>query len=168
MTSDRQKTRFNFIDALIILIILAVVGAAVYLIVTGNRETRRAESANVEFTVRLSAVDEKYLSLIRENETVKNSSTDQVIGTIQKVTAEKTRYYGDTAISTANGYTITASEYDDKYDVYITISAYAKADDRGIYTIGSSRILVGAPIYFKVPSFTSVSYITEFSVKTAG
>lgn len=66
MTNDRQKTRFNFIDVLIILIILAVVGAAVYLIVTGNMESRRAESANIEFTVRISAVDEKYLSLIRE------------------------------------------------------------------------------------------------------
>ena len=65
MTNDRQKTRFNFIDVLIILIILAVVGAAVYLIVTGNMEARRSESANIEFTVRLSAVDEEYLSLIR-------------------------------------------------------------------------------------------------------
>ena len=150
MTNDRQKTRFNFIDVLIILIILAVVGAAVYLIVTGNMESRRAESANIEFTVRISAVDEKYLSLIRENESVKDSSTDKVIGTIRKITTEKTRYYGDTAIPSGNGYTVTAAEYDDKYDVYV---------------IGSSRILVGAPINFKVPSFTSVSYITEFSTE---
>lgn len=163
MTNDRQKTRFNFIDVLIILIILTVIGAAVYLIVTGNIETRRSESANIEFTVRLSAVDEEYLSLIRENESVKDSSTDKVIGTIQKIAMEKTRYYGNIAIPARNGYTVTATEYNDKYDVYVTISAYAKADDRGIYTIGSSRILVGAPIYFKVPSFTSVSYITAFS-----
>ena len=168
MTNDRQKTRFNFIDVLIILIILAVVGAAVYLIVTGNMEARRSESANIEFTVRLSAVDEEYLSLIRENESVKDSSTDKVIGTIQKITMEKTRYYVDTAIPAGNGYTVTAAEYDDKYDVYVTISAYAKADDRGIYTIGSSRILVGAPIYFKVPSFTAVSYITAFSTGIPG
>lgn len=168
MTSNRQKTRFNFIDVLIILIILAVVGAAVYLIVTGNMETRRSENSNIEFTVRLSAVDEEYLSLIRENETVKDSSTDRAIGTIKKITTEKTRYYGNIAVPTENGYTVTTAEYDDKYDVYVTISAYAKANDRGIYMIGNLRILVGAPINFKVPSFTSVSYITDFSASIPG
>jgi len=168
MTSNKQKTRFNFIDVLIILIILAVVGAAVYLIVTGNMEARRSESTNIEFTVRISSVDEQYLSLIKENETVKDSSTDKAIGTIKRIRAEKTRYYGNTAVPAENGYTVTAAEYDDKYDVYITISAYAKADDRGIYRIGNSRILVGAPIYFKVPSFTSVSYITDFSTDISG
>ena len=42
MNHDKQKPRFNFIDVLIILIILAVVGAAVYLIASENAAQRRA------------------------------------------------------------------------------------------------------------------------------
>lgn len=164
MNNDRQKTRFNLIDILIILIILTVVGAAIYLIATGTIESRRSENANIEFTVRISSVDQKYLSFIKENDTVKDSETNAVIGTIKSIRTEKARHYGDVAIPSGDGgYTVAIAEYEDKYDVYVTISAYAKEDERGIYYVGNTRVLVGSPVYFKVPSFTSVSYIVDSS-----
>ena len=163
MNNDEQRSRFNFIDILIILIILGVVGAAIYLIATETAQDRLAENANIEFTVRISSVDAEYLSLIAEEQTVKDSETNAVIGTIRSVRTENARYYGKTAIPTENGYTVTTSEYEDKYDVYVTISAYAKEDERGIYYVGDTRILVGSPVYFQVPSYSSVSYIVEFT-----
>jgi hypothetical protein len=163
MNHDKQKPRFNFIDVLIILIILAVVGAAVYLIASENAAQRRAENANIEFTVRISSVDAEYLSSITEGQTVKDSETGAVLGTIRSVRTENAKYYGNTAVPSESGYTISTSEYEDKYDVYVTISAYAKEDERGIYSVGSTRVLVGSAVYFKVPSFASVSYIVEFS-----
>lgn len=163
MNNDRQKARFNFIDVLIILIILAVVGAAIYLIATGTAEERRAENANIEFTVRISSVDEEYLSLLEKAQTVKDSETGAVLGTIQSIRTEKSKYYGSTAVAAESGYILPSSEYEDKYDVYVTISAYAKEDERGIYYVGDTRVLVGSAVYFKVPSFSSVSYIVEFA-----
>ena len=168
MNQDKKKARFNLIDAIIILIILLVVGAAVYLLVTDYGDSKKAENGNVEFVVRLSAVDEHALSLITENQIVKDSVSGTTLGTIREVRTEKTRYYGDTAVPSGGGYTLTISEYEDKYDVYVTISAHANLDDKGIYSIGNTRILVGSTVYFKVPSFTQISYITAFSPKTAG
>ena len=64
--------------------------------------------------------------------------------------------------------TLAVTDYEDLYDVYVKISADALEDERGLYMVGATRILVGSPVYFKVPSFKSVSYIVEFSTRNAG
>ena len=166
MNQDKTKARFNFVDAIIIVIIVAVVGAAIYLIATGNQEARKTENGNISYTVRISAVDETYLSFIKEGETVKDSASGKILGTIESIRTEKTKFYGDTAIPSENGYTISSAEYPDKYDVYVTITAMSDSDKRDIHYVSGNRILVGSTIYFKVPSFVSVSYITDFSVIT--
>lgn len=162
MNQDKQKIRFNFVDALIILIILAVVGAAVYLIVSGSSEGIGTGKAVVSFTVRISSVDEASLPLIRENGVVKNSSSGKPIGTIRAVRTEKTRYYGTTAIpAESGGYTVATTEYTDKYDVYVTISAGAEKGKNDVYRTDDIRLLIGSPLNFKVPYFAQVSYIVD-------
>lgn len=163
MSSNKQKARFNFIDALIILIILAVVGAAVYLIAVGGTiELTPSLKGTVNYTVRLSSVEADALPLIRENDTVKDSSTGKVIGTVRSIKTEKAKHYGTTAIpAEKGGYTIAATEYADRYDVYVTVSTEAVKDKNGISRIADIRLLVGSQVNFKVPSFTMVSYIVK-------
>ena len=165
MNREKKKIRFNVIDAIIILIILAIIGAAVYLIVTDMQNKRNSrQTGNIDFTVRISSVDENALSLFKPNTIVKDSVTGEVLGEIVAVNSEKTRYFGNVAIPNedGNGYTIPVSEYSDKYDVYVTVLATAGKDTRGIHYVGNTKILVGSTVYFKIPSFTSVSYITEY------
>ena len=53
------------------------------------------------------------------------------------------------------------TEHPEEYDVYVTISADAESDDRGIYTVGNTRMLIGETVYFQVKSFSAVSYIVN-------
>jgi hypothetical protein len=169
MMQQRKKIRFNFIDALIILLILAVIAAASYLIYTAMHKPRAAiTNGTIEFEVRISNVDASALPLIKEGDTVKDSVTGEVLGKILSVSAEKAKYVGNVAVEEDGNLTLAVTDYDDLYDVYVKISADALADDRGICTVGTTRILIGSPVYFKVTSFKSVSYITEFSTRNAG
>ncbi len=168
MLQQRKKARFNFIDALIILFILAVIAAAAYLIINIFRQPRMANSGTIEFDVRISSVDESSLALIKNGDTVKDSVTGAVIGKIVDVRTEKAQYYGTVAIEEDGAMTLPITDYNDKYDVYVKISANAEKDDRGIHTVAGTRIVIGSTVYFKVPSFASISYITEFSTRTPG
>ena len=160
--NETKKARFNFIDAIIILVILAVIGAAVYLIAVESRVNRSANMGNIDYVVRISGVSEDALSFISVGDAVKDSVSGETMGIIRTVRTEKTRYYGSVAKKNADGsYTLPKSEYPDRYDVYVTISANATEDARGIYYIGTTKILTGSAVYFKVSSFASVSYITD-------
>ncbi len=166
MNREQKKIRFNFIDALIALLLLAVIGAATYLFITTrfhNKDSR--QMGDVDITIRISAVAEETLPLFAEGVSVKDSVTGEVIGTIRAVQSEKTKYFGTFAMPNADGdgYIVPVSEYADKYDVYVTVSASAKRDTRGIYYVaGDTKVLVGSTVYLKIPSFTSISYITAF------
>lgn len=168
MLQQRKKARFNFIDALIILFILAVIAAAVYLVMNVFRQPRAVNAGNIEFDVRISDVDESVLALIKEGDTVKDSVTGSVLGKIVSVRSEKAKYYGTVAVEEDGILTLATTDYEEKYDVYVKISTSAEKDERGIHTVGSTRIVIGSTVYFKVPSFASVAYITEFSARTPG
>lgn len=168
MVQQKKKVRFNFIDALIVLLILAVIGAAVYLVLNDFRTPKILGSGNLDFEVRISEVDETSLEMIQKGLTVKDSVTGEVIGTIVNVQKTPSRYYSKTAIEKDGVYTLSVSEYEDVYDVTVTINTTAAKDARGIHQIGNTRILVGSKVYFKIPSFTSVSYITKVSTSNPG
>ena len=167
MNREKKKVRFNFIDAIIILIILAIVAAAAYLLVNDAQERQNPrQMGNMDFTVRIASVSEEALPLFELNTVVKDSVTGEVLGEIVAVRSEKTRYFGKIAIPSEENdgaYTVPVSEYEDKYDVYVTISTKAGKDTRGIHYAGDLKILVGSTVYFKIPSFTSIAYITEYT-----
>ncbi len=169
MNREQKKPRFNLVDGLILLVVLAILAAAAYLITTDlqSRKSMR-QAGNASFTVRISAVDEEALPLIAEGVTVKDSVTGNVIGKIASVKTEKTKHYGSVAVPSGKTYTLPVSEYEDKYDVYAVIYASATVDSRGIIYVGNTKVLVGSTVYFSIPSFASVSYITEFSPITKG
>ncbi len=160
--ANNNKTRFNFVDVLVILVILAIIGASVLLILNRDDLLNLGEEVPVEYVVRISKVKADYLPLIKEGETVKNSSDGKEIGTILSVKTEPSPVYGDTAISDGNnGLTVSLGEAEDSFDVYVTIKTDASRDQRGILSTDGIRLLVGSTVYFKIPSFTSVSFITS-------
>ncbi len=163
MNRQIKKIKFNLVDFVIILIILAIIGAAAFLIVQERHShINNRRMGNMSFTVRISSVEEDALTLFEKGTTVKDSVSGEVIGEIVAVNSEKTKYYGTVAKKNGDGYELPVSEYDTKYDVYVTVVASAGLDDRGIHYIGDTKILIGSTVYFKIPSFTSISYVTDF------
>lgn len=166
MNRELKKARFNIIDAVIILIILAIIGAAAYLIITDMQSKNHSRlSGNMDFTVRIASVDENALHLFENGAIVKDSVTGAVLGEIAAVQTEKSRHFGNVAIpnEAEDGFTVPVSEYEDQYDVYVVVRASAEKDNRGIHYVQGNKILIGATVYFKIPSFTAISYVTDFT-----
>ena len=107
-----------------------------------------------------------YLPLIKKGETVTDSSTGALIGTITDVTSEKSKHVGSkiTADTLGNRY-ISYSEYDNLYDVFVTMTVKADVDSRGIAYVNKNKVLVGSKIYFRCGTFAAASFCTAFSIE---
>ena len=165
MVQKRKKAQFNLIDALIVIIILALIGTAAYLIFGGFNQIETFGDIDFTFEVRISGVKENMLPYIKEGNTVKDSVTGEALGTIVGIRTEKSLYYGSVQQNENGNYVLEATEHPDEYDVYVTVSASSKADERGIYKVGNVRMLIGETVHFQVKSFSAVSHIvnTDFT-----
>lgn len=161
MIQNRKKAQFNLIDALIILFIIGVIAAVIYLLFGGFGNTEANGSVDMTFDVKISNVKESALPLISKGISVKDGVTGEELGTIVAVRFEKSRYYGGVRSDENGGYTLGVTEYPDEYDVYVTISSHAKSDERGIYAVGETYMLIGEKVHFQVKSFSAVSYIVH-------
>lgn len=168
MENTKKKNRFNIIDAIVILLIAALVFGIVYFIMmeTGALPGTSANEKTVVYTVRISGVDEPYLDSLASGGEAINSSTFAALGTITEVKSQKAVSNSTLAVKTEDGksYSLKQTEYEDKYDIYITLAATATVDERGIAYVGSQRITVGSCVYFRCGNFAAVTYITDFSI----
>lgn len=162
---DQVKGRFNFIDVLIILMVLALIAVVVYMTVSDKDSAEKSERA-ITYTVKLSGINEDYLPLITAGSKVTDSSTGKLIGTISDVRSEKTKYIGSKAVADSQGkYSVAYSEYDNLYDVYVTLYVNGSVDSRGIAYAGGNKILVGSKLYFRCGTFAGTSFCTAFGIE---
>ena len=161
MIQKSKKAQFNLIDALIIIFILGLMAVVIYWMFGGFQIIEQTKDEPITFEVRISNVKESTLPFITEGGTVRDSVTGETIGTIVTVRSENSRYYGSAYADGKGGYVLNMTEHPEEYDVYVTISADAESDERGIYTVGTTRMLIGETVYFQVKSFSAVSYIVN-------
>lgn len=161
---ERAKGRFNFVDVLIIIMVLAIIAVIVYMTVSDKMVAASSEKT-VTYTVKLPGVNADYISIIKAGEIAYDSSTGKSVGTINSVRTKKTKHVGSKLSTDSSGNRhLSYSEYDNLYDVYVTISVTADIDDRGIAYVGENKILVGSRIYFRCGAFAGTSFCTEFNL----
>ncbi len=168
MEHTNKKFRFNIIDAFVILLIAALILGAAYFIMTetGIIPQEKANEKEVTYTLRLSETDVQYLTSFKIGDEVFNSATFAPLGVIENVeykNALTASPFAEAAQGTEQ-YSVRQAEYDDKFDIYITVRSTATIDDNGIAYIGSQRITIGSCVYFKCGNFAATTYITDFQV----
>ena len=164
MIQNKNKAQFNLLDALIVILMLGLIGVVVYSLVGGFGKTDDKEPTAITFDVKISNVKETTLPVIMQGIAVRDSVTGKEIGTVVSVRTEKSRYYGGVHADESGNYVLGVTEYPDEYDVYVTISATANADDRNIFYVGNTRMIIGETVYFQVKSFSAVSYIVKTDI----
>ena len=169
MEQKGKKVRFNLVDTVIVIFILAVIALAAYLLFGNFTQSIDHGAKSIKFEIRIENVKKDSLESLEKSALlvpltpIRNSVTGEEIGTIFSVKTEKSRYYGG-LIQDENGYTLDTKEFDDEYDVYITISATAARDSRGLYTVDGIRMLIGEEVNFKVKSFAETGYIVRTEI----
>lgn len=167
MSKIKTKTRFNFVDVIIILAIIAVIAAIVWIVLVQSGTVSTEKTVRVEYTLRFTLVREEYATYVKTGDTVKNSSTGNDIGSVIAVRRpEKSKYYDiRTTVDEGGEQTVQVSEYPNLYDVFVTVASDATLSDSGIATVDGDKILIGSPMYFRDGLFAKEGFVTAFEIK---
>lgn len=167
MDNKKQKARFGFVDAVIMILILAVVAAVTYLILLQNGSVKpTTELKTVEYSIKLTAIRDEHRHALTAGNEVFNSATGASLGYISNIRWEPTQNFD---VKDAENGAIPVYSYSDIYDAFVTVTCdEAEIDEIGFCNIGSTRILVGSQIYFSSGYLNRVGYCTRFQIKSAG
>lgn len=164
------KRKFNIIDFLVLVIILAVIGVSIYAVVSWSniKSLWSTSTVDLQYTVEFRGVDQAFIDKIKEGDTVTDAVSKNQLGIVDRVdSVEKYTVLDYTKVQVSEGkdgtavtstYNAVLSEYPDKYNVTVYISSLAEYEKGVGYSINGRRIAVGEIIEMRFPEFSSVGY----------
>lgn len=147
MSKKQEQVRFNFVDAVIILLVLALIAAGAYKLLFVNRALA-LQNSQIEFKVFVEEVRMPTVESIIEGQPVRDVQTNTPLGTVKGVEAAP---YQE-AVPTWDGKVVMA-DVPEKYNVIITMESPAIVTDNNIM-IGNKEIKIGAQISVKSNIFS--------------
>ncbi|HOV80709.1 MAG TPA: DUF4330 domain-containing protein [Bacillota bacterium] len=148
MQAREEKGRFNFIDVLVVAVVLALIAAGVYKLFFVNKGLA-AQNGEVEFKVLLEKVRMPTVEAFKEGQTVRDVQTNIVLGTV--VGKEASPY--KQAVPTLDG-RVVAADVPDQYNLIVTVRSPAIVTDNNV-TIGNKEIKTGGQVSIKTNTASS-------------
>lgn len=153
---SEKKVKFTVIDALIILVVLAVIVVGVKKLLPNL--LNGSEEEKVDFTVLIQKEDMGFADAITVGDNVTVSLTERDGGIVKDVKAEPAVTL---AYSSIDG-TYANEIIEGKYDIYITIEADAGISDLAVKT-GGTAVKVGAEIPVRGKGYASMGYVIDIN-----
>lgn len=146
-TNNKKRRSFNFIDVLLLILIIAVVGALVWFLASPYTEQLFAVTYDIEYTIQLKGVRMEFKDNVKVGDRVVDTVGLDEIGEVTEVVYTASKFVG----TDNSGHSVT-SDYPGLYDVTVTVRARATMPS-GIYTVNGYGITAGKTIPFRVPDF---------------
>lgn len=146
-----KKKQFNFVDVILLVIILAVVFSLVYLVVHAynNYFLKDGENTQIEYVIRIEDIDNDIRYSVKEGDTLVELDTHTEIGTVVSFREEPSVFIG----YDKDGNCVQSND-PSRRDLVITVSTDAKGNG-SVYEIDSFTLAVGEEIDFRIPGFTA-------------
>ena len=165
-SSSANKKRFNFVDVALILLIIGFIVTLVYFFspVSKVKKMGKTQEKSIEYTVEIIGVDKTFVENIKEGDTVIDSVSKTSIGTVKSVDPIKYTEYkaiedtGADATENKQQKPLTEVDFDNKYNLQITVSVNANYLEGEGFSVNSTRIAVGEKLFVKFPNFTGEGY----------
>ena len=161
-TKAKKKKGFNFIDFVIILIVLAIIGGTVYLFspISFLKKASSAIEGTLDYTIEIRNVDITFIDNIKENDIVIDSVTKKQLGTVSTVDhntkyAELNYQSADREQGKDEGFMM---EYPNRYNIIVTITSSADYIVGEGYTVNNCRIAVGKKLYLRFSDYVCEGY----------
>ena len=164
MTNTQKKHKFNIIDVLIILVVLAI-AVVMYYYVSARNTVASALEVDVQYTVELKQIHRDYIDKIKIGDNVVETVRDQQIGKVVDVDLTPAGsvvidgHTGESYVSyypPINDADETELEYE-YYNVRVTIEDTFKKSDTG-YVKNAFTLNVGEKVSLRVPGFVNEGY----------
>ena len=162
---EKKKHKFNIVDFLILLLIVAIVGTAIYAVFAWSdiKALWSTSSKEIKYIVELREVDKDFVDNmnIEKNNIVIDSVSKNQLGTVDDISSEPCR---PLSYKIENGSPVGDRQDDSsKYNITIYISATAEYEKGVGYTVNGTRIAVGEILQLRFPQFASTAYCTHIS-----
>ena len=143
----KKRRRFNFIDVVLLIVIIAILAAIVYSYFSPYAKQLFSTTYEIEYTLQVKGVRREFNNKIKEGDTVVETETIKDIGTVKSAVYSASKF-----VSTdSNGRTVI-SDYPGMYDVTVVVRAKAEIP-AGLYSVNSYTVTAGKKIPFRVPDF---------------
>ena len=163
-----NKGKFNFIDFLVILVILAVIGLAIYVFSpwTTVEKLWTSDAVDITYYVEVKDVAPEYIDLIKEGDTVLDAVSKNSIGTISEITYQSSYLYeynvddnGKVSCTRVNA----PAQKDGNVAENITLKITVQADyEKGVgYTVNGCRVAIGELLNIRLPKYTCSGYCVQ-------
>ena len=156
----KKKRKFNIIDFLILLLILALIAALVYAFspLSQFKKLWTTNEVKFQYQVELKNVDSQFKDLIKPNDSVYDPVTKNSLGKVIKI--------DNTQSSSDLGYEMTTNgepegkfvPINGEYDIVIVIETTANFEEGIGYTVNGSRVAVGEKLHLRFPNYFGDGY----------
>ena len=153
---SKTKIKFNIMDALILLTVLAVTAVLLYVFVfseTDDGLTTDENSYTLTYVVEVVGISEEFADKIVIGSPVIDSSKKLNIGTVTAVEEHPYQYLGTNLTEGS----LVVNSVDGQCNLYVTIQADAVLDGIG-YSIGGYDIYVGGKVYLSFADLVCTGY----------
>ena len=151
-----SKPRFNIIDGLVILAIIAIIAVGAWFLTSAAPGDERYVYFVVEFAGQLPDFEEKITAGMAAEAEVRDSIRLYFLGHAWDVRSRPAQII--TFDNTANEFVLETIP--DRYDVYLTIRGVGTEDDYSIQTNGQV-VRVGQEMFIRGRGYAGIGFITQ-------
>lgn len=144
--TSNGKHRINFLDFLLIVLMIALVSAAIVSVISANPNKISGGDSTIIYTIRCEGIDKGIAEKLQIGDSVYDNGSNQLLGTI----VEQPKVTPITATKEGTNELIET----DKINMSITITAQAW-NDSGIFSIDNFMITVGRTVEFHSESVSA-------------
>ncbi len=166
----KSRIKFNILDVLIVLVVIAAFVVCFKFIGAKAPEGESVLSivgaddrSNVHYTVEIRRTLPEYKENYEIGDRVYDSSTGAFIGVVEAIEALPAT---ESIADTVNG-EYKLSTYEGREDVYVTLKAVPKITDKGIM-VGKHNIKVGKPMKIQNGTCVGEGYVVDVRTDTEG
>lgn len=155
-----RKLRFNAVDALILLVLAAVVLVLLYVFVFSGRNTASAEVSykDIQYVIEIQKVDARFSEKVKKGQPVEEAVERKKVGTVvgvQAVSADEITFDYE------NGKE-TVSTTENMVHLKVTIEAQAVETEQA-FLVDGCAIRVGQQYSLIFPDLYGIGYCTELT-----
>ena len=154
----KWKFKFGVIDVIIIVFLIAALVAGYMFLNKGSKN--ELNNVKVNFTVELKTQAEEFKDIIKVGDFIKDSVKGGDLGKVIDVEYKKATNIME---NRTEGMFVNA-EYEDLYDVYVTIEGTPTSVD-GDIMISEQEVKIGKTVYMKHKNYVASGFIVEMDIK---
>ncbi len=159
--TEQNKSRFNMIDGFVIILIIAVMFAAFYILDPFNVFVKVDEKdVKLTYVIKFEGVDGDFKDNILVGEIARSANTDYNMGKVVDVKVQNSTKW----VQKDDSVTMVKVTLQDKYDVFVTITVDC-LDVAGVgYMINGKQIAYGSAVELRFSEFIGSGHCVEFKL----